>query len=188
MGETEIAYLKAKCNKLIDRAEQLSSEKQKIDQEIDVLLKRKDEIELKLKEQEIIGEPEPTVPGESIGRKDELMVIPIPDGNRYDPDPEDADGEVVPAGEKELGISYNQVFDMIRTLSAQMAEAPREEIVIRRLSTGGKLLELLADGIGKVFRFIGLGILMILVSLAVTVLLNEPMRNTLIEFIRNCVG
>lgn len=188
MGETEIAYLKAKCNMLIDKAEQLNSKKQNLDQEIDALLKRKDEIELKLKEQETVGKPEPSIPGEGIERKDELMVIPVPDVNRFDPDPEDAGVESAPAGENELAISYNQVFDMIRALSAQMAEAPREEIVIRQLSTGGKLLELLADGIGKIFRFIGLGILMILVSLAVTVLLNEQMRSTLIEFIRSCVG
>lgn len=176
MGEAEIKFLKVKCNKLIEKALQLEKEIEKRDAQIGQLMEKK-----KLLEAQILSEPEE----KGQGGEEEIFsekILSLPQ-ERQEPD-----GNESPAAAKDsLSISNIQIYKMIQSLSMQM-EDRREEIVVRKISTGGKALELLADGVGKIFKLIALCALMGLVSLAATVLLNGELRNTLMEFFRGCFG
>lgn len=175
--DENVGYLKAKCNALIDRAMLLEKQSCQLDQDIRDLMARKSEIE----QREVVARTQP-----ENREPEENCLVPVIKTPAFPPDieedPSDAQSGI------ESMIPYDRMYDMIKMLSTQMETTPREEIVIRQLSTGGKVLELIADVIGKLFRGAGIVILMLLVSLAVTVLLNGSMRQTLIDFMQNCIG
>lgn len=180
--DENVRYLKAKCNALIDRAMLLEKQSCQLDQDIGDLMARKSEIE----QREVVPRTQPE-PFEN-REPEENCLVPVIKTPAFQPgidieeDPGDAQSGI------ESMIPYDRMYDMIKMLSTQLETTPREEIVIRQLSTGGKVLELIADVIGKLLRGAGIVILMLLVSLAVTVLLNGSMRQTLIDFMQNCIG
>lgn len=176
MGEAEIKFLKLKCNKLIEKALQLEKEIKKRDVQIGQLMEKK-----KLLEAQILCEPEE----KGQGGEEEIFsekILPLPQVRQ-----EAAENESLVALANTPSISTVQIYKMIQSLSMRM-EDRREEIVVRKISTGGKILELLTDGVGKILKLIALCALMGLVSLAATVLLNGELRNTLMEFFRGCFG
>ncbi len=171
----EIKYLKAKCNKLIDKALQLEEKNVKKDLEISKLQEEKKAIELRIKqkrekedveniEQKIIFSQE-----ESEEREDS-KAIKNQDNDTHN-----------------FQISYSKMFEMIQTLSNQIDNRPVEEIVVRNVSTGAKVLEVLYDIFNIFIKLIGIGIAIFLLSLAATILLNGELRNTLFEFIKNSI-
>ncbi len=176
MGEAEIKFLKLKCNKLIEKALQLEKEIEKRDVQIGQLMEKK-----KLLEAQILSEPEEKGQGgeEEIFSEKILSLPQVRQGA--------AESESLAALANSTSISNVQIYKMIQSLSMQM-EDRREEIVVRKISTGGKILELLADGVGKIFKLIALVALMGLVSLAATVLLNGDLRNVVINFLGECLG
>ena len=176
MGEAEIKFLKLKCNKLIEKALQLEKEIEKRDVQIGQLMENK-----KLLEAQILSEPEEKGQGgeEEIFSEKILSLPQVRQGA--------AESESLAALANSTSISNVQIYKMIQSLSMQM-EDRREEIVVRKISTGGKILELLADGVGKIFKLIALVALMGLVSLAATVLLNGDLRNVVINFLGECLG
>ena len=176
MGEAEIKFLKLKCNKLIEKALQLEKEIEKRDVQIGQLMQKK-----KLLEAQILSEPEEKGQGgeEEIFSEKILSLPQVRQGA--------AESESLAALANSTSISNVQIYKMIQSLSMQM-EDRREEIVVRKISTGGKILELLADGVGKIFKLIALVALMGLVSLAATVLLNGDLRNVVINFLGECLG
>ncbi|MBD5480848.1 MAG: hypothetical protein HDR14_16470 [Lachnospiraceae bacterium] len=176
MGEAEIKLLKVKCNKLIEKALQLEKEIEKKDVQIGQLMEKK-----KLLEAQICWEPEEK------GQSGEVEIFPEEILSLPQVRQEAAENESLAALENSPSISNVQIYKMIQSLSMRM-EDRREEIVVRKISTGGKILELLADGVGKIFKLIALCALMGLVSLAATVLLNGELRSVLIEFFRGCFG
>lgn len=176
MGEAEIKFLKLKCNKLIEKALQLEKEIEKRDVQIGQLMEKK-----KLLEAQILSEPEE----KGQGGEEEIFsekILSLPQVRQ-----EAAESESLAALANSTSISNVQIYKMIQSLSMQM-EDRREEIVVRKISTGGKILELLADGVGKIFKLIALVALMGLVSLAATVLLNGDLRNVVISFLGECLG
>ena len=176
MGEAEIKFLKLKCNKLIEKALQLEKEIEKRDVQIGQLMEKK-----KLLEAQILSEPEEKGQGgeEEIFSEKILSLPQVRQGA--------AESESLAALANSTSISNVQIYKMIQSLSMQM-EDRREELVVRTISTGGKILELLADGVGKIFKLIALVALMGLVSLAATVLLNGDLRNVVINFLGECLG
>lgn len=84
-------------------------------------------------------------------------------------------------------ISQQQILDMIYTMQNQEKNPP-EEIVVRHLSAKAKIIETITDMIAKILRFLALAVVMILLSLAATVLLNGELRNMVIGFIERCIG
>lgn len=176
MGEAEIKLLKVKCNKLIEKALQLEKEIEKKDVQIGQLMEKK-----KLLEAQICWKPEEK------GQSGEEEIFPEEILSLPQVRQEAAENESLAALENSPSISNVQIYKMIQSLSMRM-EDRREEIVVRKISTGGKILELLADGVGKIFKLIALCALMGLVSLAATVLLNGELRSVLIEFFRGCFG
>lgn len=183
--DENIRYLKAKCNALIDRAMLLEKQSRQLDQDIGELMARKADIE----QREVVPQLQPEKSLERRQEPEENCLVPVIKTQIFPPDTADTEEDQDDARPGvESMIPYERMYDMIKMLSTQMETTPREEIVIRQLSTGGKVLELIADVIGKLFRGVGIMALMLLVSLAVTVLLNSSMRQTLIDFIRNCIG
>lgn len=63
-------------------------------------------------------------------------------------------------------------------------ELKTEEIVIKRISAGGKLLELLSEWLYRFFRFIFVLLITVLVSVGVTVIVNSSLRNAVIEILK----
>ena len=84
-------------------------------------------------------------------------------------------------------ISQQQILDMIYTMQNQEKNPP-EEIVVRHLSAKAKIIETITDMIAKILKFLVLAAIMILLSLAATVLLNGELRNMVIGFIERCIG
>lgn len=176
MGEAEIKFLKLKCNKLIEKALQLEKEIEKKDVQIGQLMEKK-----KLLEAQILCEPEE----KGQGGEEEILsekILPLPQMRQ-----EAAENESLATLANTPSISTVQIYKMIQSLSMQM-EDRREEIVVRKISTGGKILELLVDGVGKIFKLIALVALMGLVSLAATVLLNGDLRSVVMNFLGECFG
>lgn len=63
-------------------------------------------------------------------------------------------------------------------------ELKTEEIVIKRISAGGKFLELLSEWLYRFFRFIFVLLITVLVSVGVTVIVNSSLRNAVIEILK----
>ncbi len=51
-----------------------------------------------------------------------------------------------------------------------------DAVVIKKMTTGAKILQLSADVLVTLLKFIGIFMVLALLSLAVTVLMNEPLR------------
>ncbi len=173
MGEAEIRFLKMKCNKLIDKALQLENEIRDKDNIIKQLQETKKELQLSIQEQKDKQLQEKQLEDIKIQTIIPEIVKDIP--------PEDKNEILITDSNV---VTYEKVCEMIQTITAQMDNRPMEEIVVRKITFGGKVLELITDGIGKIIKVILIGGIMILLSLAATVLLNEELRNMLMEYRR----
>lgn len=178
MGEADIKYLKVKCNKLIDKALQLEKEITKKDALIKQLQKKKKLLEKRINED--LEKKKQEKENEEF-EQENLSVL------QEEETKPNAEISVHDVGQN-FDVTYSKIFEMIQSISTQMDNRPREEIVIRKVSTGGKILELLADGAGKLFKLIIIGGLIGLVSLAATILLNGELRNMVIDFVKSCIG
>lgn len=199
MQDADIRFLKRKCNLLIEKALQLEQEKKNNELKICRLKEEKRTLEAALKK----ASPERISFSDMTQQDVEPIRQTSVEESQYDPPEAAAEEEnreqlkqrfevaVSPPGnlsrERET-VSPETILTMIQSLSAQLDNQPREEIVIRRLSAGGKLLELAADILGKIVKGLVLGGIMLLLSLAATVLLNQDLRNMFLTFIRSCIG
>lgn len=184
MGEADIRFLKTKCNKLIDKALQLEQELHDKDSIIKQLQENKKALENSIQEQK-----EKVLQEKQLKEYQNIQQsVPENITNFELKEEKTISEDIVNEDAPNYMVTYEKVFEMIQAITTQMDNRPMEEIIVRKITFGGKILELITDGIGKILKFILLGGLMILLSLAVTVLLNEDLRNTLITFVKNCVG
>ena len=197
MQEADIRFLKQKCNMLIEKALQLEQEKKNNELKICRLKEEKKVLEEKLRKQKNTS-PEKTkiqvTPQINLmsEHKNDLSEAILKEDLSEQPRQNfevavRTSDNMVTVRERE-SVSQETILAMIQRLSTQLDNQPREEIVIRHISTGGKILELASDAIGKIAKILILGGIMALLSLAATVLLNQNLRNMLIEFVRNCIG
>lgn len=82
-------------------------------------------------------------------------------------------------------MSQKELLELVLSIRQHTEPRPVEEIIVRNVSAGAKILEILQDAAGKIGRLFIFGLLMLLVSLAATVLINADLRNTLLEFLKN---
>lgn len=170
MEAEDIRILKAKCNKLIEKALVLKAEIEKKDLEIKELEEQKKSLEVaKPENSKVIPESEKNIQ-QDVETSEVAMELPQIIEERKFPQ-----------------ISQQQILDMIYTMQNQEKNPP-EEIVIRHLSAKAKIIETITDMIAKILKFLVLAAIMILLSLAATVLLNGELRNMVIGFIERCIG
>ena len=170
MEVEDIRILKAKCNKLIEKALFLKAEIEKKDLEIKELEEQKKSLEVaKPEKSKVIPESEKIIQQE-VEMSEVVMNLPKVIEERKFPQ-----------------ISQQQILDMIYTMQNQEKNPP-EEIVVRHLSAKAKIIETITDMIAKILKFLVLAAIMILLSLAATVLLNGELRNMVIGFIERCIG
>lgn len=170
MEAEDIRILKAKCNKLIEKALVLKAEIEKKDLEIKELEEQKKSLEVaKPENSKVIPESEKNIQ-QDVETSEMAMELPQIIEERKFPQ-----------------ISQQQILDMIYTMQNQEKNPP-EEIVIRHLSAKAKIIETITDMIAKILKFLVLAAIMILLSLAATVLLNGELRNMVIGFIERCIG
>lgn len=170
MEAEDIRILKAKCNKLIEKALFLKQEIEKKDLEINELEEQKKSLEM-AKPEKLNDIPEnEKIMEQDVVMSDTTMELPQVIEQRKYPQ-----------------ISQQQILDMIYTMQIQDKKPP-EEIVVRHLSAKAKIIETFTDMIARILKFLVLAGIMILLSLAATVLLNGELRNTVIEFIERCIG
>lgn len=62
-------------------------------------------------------------------------------------------------------------------------ELQADTVVVKKMTTGAKLAQLSADVLAEVLKIIGLIIILALLSLAVTVLINEPLREYVLGYL-----
>lgn len=166
----DIRILKAKCNKLIEKALFLKAEIEKKDLEINELEEQKKSLEVaKPEKSKVITESEKIIQ-QDVEMSEVVMELPQVIEERKFPQ-----------------ISQQQILDMIYTMQNQEKNPP-EEIVVRHLSAKAKIIETITDMIAKILKFLVLAAIMILLSLAATVLLNGELRNMVIGFIERCIG
>lgn len=60
-----------------------------------------------------------------------------------------------------------------------------EKVVVKKVSTFSKILEILEEIIFKILKVLFYGIICILASIGVTVLINSELRNVFFDLIRN---
>lgn len=201
MDEIELKKLKLKCNKLIDEALRLEGELKEKDKEIERLQEKKRALEKRQKQtvsNVIPVDVNPSPPEqepeslEIISERTEAIKV---EEKLEAPEYQESIQEFMnlmpsePQYPKAItSVRPEKIFEMIQTLSAQLDERPREEIVVRKLTFSAKLLEVFSDITGKIFKFIILGIIMALLSVGATILLNAQTRDMLFEFIKNCIG
>ena len=162
--------MKAKCNKLIEKALFLKEEIERKDLEIKELERQKKSLEMaKPENSKVIPESEKIIQ-QDVEMSEEVMNLPQVIEERKFPQ-----------------ISQQQILDMIYTMQNQEKNPP-EEIVVRHLSAKAKIIETITDMIAKILKFLVLAAIMILLSLAATVLLNGELRNMVIGFIERCIG
>lgn len=170
MEAEDIRILKAKCNKLIEKARFLKEEIERKDLEIKELERQKKSLEMaKPENSKVIPESEKIIQ-QDVETSEEVMNLPQVIEERKFPQ-----------------ISQQQILDMIYTMQNQEKNPP-EEIVVRHLSAKAKIIETITDMIAKILKFLVLAAIMILLSLAATVLLNGELRNMVIGFIERCIG
>lgn len=170
MEAEDIRILKAKCNNLIEKALFLKEEIERKDLEIKELERQKKSLEMaKPENSKVIPESE-KIMEQDVLMPDTAMELPQVIEERKYPQ-----------------ISQQQIFDMIYTMQIQDKKQP-EEIVVRHLTAKAKIIETLTDMTARILKFLVLAGIMILLSLAATVLLNGELRNTVIEFIERCIG
>lgn len=116
-------------------------------------------------------------------------------GEQADVQPEDAAGEGIGESDMEDNmteavlpanylISQKELLELIKSISRREQD-PAEAIIVRNVSAGAKMLEIFHDATGKIFKVLVMGILMLMLSLAATVLINADLRNLIFEFVRN---
>lgn len=81
-------------------------------------------------------------------------------------------------------MPQKELLELIRAISWKVQD-PTETIVVRNVSAGAKMLEIFHDVTGKIFKVLAMAILMLLLSLAATVLINGDLRDMIFDFIRN---
>lgn len=64
----------------------------------------------------------------------------------------------------------------------QIEEKLQEPVVVKKMTSGAKLLQVLYDGTIALLKILGVGIILILLSLAVTVLVNTPLREYVFRY------
>lgn len=97
------------------------------------------------------------------------------------PGPEQMPVSILPA---KYVMDQAELLELVRSIS-QGGQGGPEEIVVRNVSAGAKMLEIFHDAARIFLKAAIFSLLMLLLSLAVTVLANAGLRNTLLEFIRN---
>lgn len=135
--------------------------------------------------------PEPSPDGEA-GKSPEMPEEALETAKQKDVPQENAekDGWTEEGSLPEAALPANYVMtqkellELVRSISQREQSRP-EEIVVRKVSAGAKMLEIFHDIVGKIFLVFVFGLLTILLSLALTVLANGSLRNALLEFIRN---
>lgn len=183
LGEADLKFLKAKCNALIDEALRLQEENRRKEEKIRQLGEKKKYLESRIHAE---------IPAPKEDREETKILNPIP--NQY-PIPVSEPAAEQYQGEHELisqnlinfTVSNEKIFEMIQSLNAVMDSRPREEFVIRNVSTGAKIIELFQDICGKLVKLLLLGMGMLVLSLVATILLNGELRNMIFEFIRSCI-
>lgn len=170
MATEDIRILKAKCNKLIEKALCLKEEIERKNLEIE-----------KLEEQK---------------RALEMAASEIPPNNQNVRHIEEEKEEILETGEENMNLpvvveeskvsrfTQQQILEMIYQVQNQ---EPRDEIVVRNLTTKAKIIEVVTDTVSSIFKFLLMAVIMILLSIAATVLLNEELRNTILAFIERCM-
>lgn len=192
--KNNIKFLKQKCNLLIDKALEIEQAIEAQKNIVNHLQEQKRVLEERLKK----NPKQPDM--QEFGVSDTLMLPAkvnaqnetVQTANYQDAAPTDVAayerGEVsIPYSEYDL-ISPEKVLTMIQTLSMQLDNQPREEIVVRNLSTGAKAIEAFEGVIGKLVRVVLILGGMALVSLALTVIANQDLRNAVLELFKNSVG
>lgn len=180
MGEADLKFLKAKCNALIDEALRLQEENRKKEEKIKQLGEKKKDLESR-----IHAENHKTK--ENVEETKFLNQYPIPISNP--PGEQEQEGnDLISQNLLKFTISNEKIFEMIQSLNEVMDARPKEEFVIRNVSTGAKIIELFQDIVGKIVKIALLGVGMLILSLAATVLLNGELRSMVFEFIRSCIG
>ena len=170
MEAEDIRILKAECNKLIEKALFLKEEIERKDLEIKELERQKKSLEMaKPENSKVIPESEKIIQ-QDVEMSEEVMNLPQVIEERKFPQ-----------------VSQQQVLCVIYRMQKQEKNPP-EEIVVRHLSAKAKIIETITDMIGKILKFLVLAAIMILLSLAATVLLNGELRNMVIGFIERCIG
>lgn len=64
----------------------------------------------------------------------------------------------------------------------QIEEKLQEPVIVKKMTSGAKLLQVLYDGTVMLLKISGVGIVLILLSLAVTVLVNAPLREYVFRY------
>jgi len=57
-----------------------------------------------------------------------------------------------------------------------------DAVVVKKMTTGAKILQLSVDVLVTLLKFIGIAMVLALLSLAVTVLINEPLREYVLKY------
>lgn len=63
-------------------------------------------------------------------------------------------------------------------------ELQADTVVVKKITTGAKLAQLSVDVLAELLKILGFIIILALLSLAVTVLINEPLREYVLEYLR----
>lgn len=66
----------------------------------------------------------------------------------------------------------------------QIEEKLQEPVIVKKMTSGAKLLQVLYDGTVMLLKISGILLVLILLSLAVTVLANTPLREYVLEYLR----
>ena len=160
MGEAK--YLKEKCNALIDEALQKKKELEEIDLEIQNLQSIKDSLIARLEQ-----EPEKNT--------DEPRVTP------------DDDENVQNLSQEQFAAFQNQMLQKMNELGEKIQIPQHEPERIRKLSVKEKAREIAIDIMHRVGKLLLMLLLMGIFSLATTILLNDDLRNKLIELLKECI-
>lgn len=164
MGETD--YLKAKCNALIDEALQKKKELEEIDLEIQRLQSIKDSLIARL-EQEFENDMEEQIHLEMI----------TPDNNE----------NVQNLSQEQFAAFQTQMLQKMNELGEKIQIPQQEPERIRKVSVKEKTREIAIDIIHRAGKLLLMVLLMGIFSLATTILLNDDLRNMLIELLKECV-
>ena len=157
VGETN--YLKAKCNALIDKALQKKKELEEINMEIQVLEEEKASILARL---------ENAVRGAESGIHQEG---------------ESGDTRV---SQEQFVSSCNQILQKLNELSERV-DVPEQREEVRKISVKEKAKQLARDYVARLIKFLGMLVVMGMLSLLATILLDPNLRNMLIELLKECV-
>lgn len=183
MREQEILRLKRKCNQLIEITLRLEDEIEKKDKRIQELKLENEAIKARISE-EIVQERQEK-------EKDQFETIIQSGGELLPVQDKSNNTELMLLREQQnFTIAHAKILEMMQLLSTQIENSPsrNREIVVRNLSAKAKIIEVGQSWFENGLRMIAMAIIMILFSIAVTVLMNEETRNVLFELMRNSIG